>query len=162
MKLNRKTFLCTDKQIEMIKFIQEKDGLKSMTSVFDMALKEYYKKSSGYGKDPLMDGSIGTNDAESLEVKAKRKAAAKAAEAKAVEDLRLQPKKDMCINDLKGEVVEQPNGSLVCEWQTHGKKNSEDQTIPLNQVGEYLLQNLYIPSKTAVLKARPELKAKHG
>jgi hypothetical protein len=94
----------------------------------------------------------------SIQQKAELKAEAKIAEKKAEEELKLQPKKQMCTEMLGGVVVDRGGGALVCEWQTHNTRVSEDQSISLSMVGDYLLNNLYIPDKETVLRARPDLK----
>lgn len=159
MQLTRKTFLCTDKQIEIIKALREKYGLKTDTGVFDMALQALQDKASKYGEDLL---GIKVDDSpESFAKKAKAKADAKIALKKAEEDAKLQPKIDMCVNLLKGEVETNEAGFKHCRFTSYGRTKADDrsQLIPIKQVDPILLDTMiFNPTKEAVLSHRPDIK----
>lgn len=148
MKLTRKTFLCTDKQIGMLNFLKNEHGVKTDTGIFDMALSALYKKSTGYGRDPLY--SEDEKIVQNVEKKAKLKDAAQA--------LKDKPKIDRCLIDLKGDIVTNPDGTKVCNYFTHDVNKSYEQSIPLHQCGEYLLDNQFLPDRETVLKARKDLR----
>lgn len=156
MALQRKTYLIEDAMLEKMEILREKNTHLTQVDVIRAAINAYWKLTFKYGTDPL-EGSM-RGSSVTMEEKAKRKAQSKMAEKKAELDMKLQPKKDMCVNLLGGKVVEQPDGSLICEWQTHDTRHSHDQSVPIQMVGDYLLNNLYIPDKETVLKARPELR----
>jgi hypothetical protein len=125
-----------------------------------MSLKSFYETTYKYGADPFNGGS--SSSVVSLENVAERKVKLKLAEEKIKQDIKDQPKIDRCINDLGGEVITNPDGSKVCQWYNHTVKEDQLQTIPLSQCGDYLIDGLWIPSKEAVLKARPKLKKELG
>lgn len=160
MQLTRKTFLCTDTQVEKIDILKYHIGLQTDKAVFDMALESFYKSVFKYGTDPLVGGSATGNDIES---QANRKILMKQAEGKAKQDLKEAPKKKICVNKLGGTVDINPDGSKLCRWKTYSTMSTpEDQAIPIMQVGEYLLANLFMPTREAVFKAQPELKEIFG
>jgi len=148
MKFTRKTFLCTEKQMFMLENLKNEHGAKTYTTIFDMALSALYKKSMIYGRDPF------TSEDEKLtkrvEEKVKTKEIAKA--------LKEQPKIDRCINELGGVVVENPDGTKVCNYFTHDVNKSYPQTVLIQQCGEYLVEKVYMPDKETVLSARKDLK----
>ena len=157
-KLTRKTFLCTETQLEMLDLLQEKEGVKNKSVIFDMALSHFYRSIFKYGTDPLATGRASLT--EDIDKIAKRKVKLKLAEDKAKRDIADEPKIQICLTDLNGKITEDNNGNKYCEWQTHTPTTSDDQKLPIFQIGEYLIGNQYIPTKTAVLKARPTLKTK--
>lgn len=160
MNLTRKTFLCTDKQIEIIKALREKYGVKTDTGVFDMALQALYEKSSKYGED-LLTNPTDTDSPEAFAKKAKAKADAKIALKKAEEDAKIQPKIDMCLNTLKGEIETNENNFKFCRFTSFGRSPAEDksQLIPIKQVDPILLDTMvFNPTREAVFKNRSDIK----
>jgi len=141
----------------MIIALQNELGYDTHTQVFIRGVEELYKNTFKYGKDPIMGiGSPKTTDViieNAATIKAKQKKARVLAEA----ELKLIPKRTMCLVNLGGTITRNEDGTEMCNYKTHDVLKSEDQTLPLIQVGEYLLENQYIPSKEAVLKKRPKL-----
>ena len=150
MELTRKTFLCTAKQIEMINILKSRHGVKTDTGIFDMALSGLYAKTISKGEDPL------STDEEKIIQTAEKKAKIR----EVSQSLKDKPKIDRCLNDLKGEIVTNPDGTKVCNYFTHDVNKSYEQSIPLHQCGEYLLDNLFLPDKETVLTARKDLRKK--
>lgn len=154
----RKTFLLSEKQCEMMEELKKKIGVNPDKTIFDMALSNFYNATFKYGTDPLSGGSSPDGDIES---QATRKVKFKIAEEKAKEDLKLAPKIVICEQKLKGTVEEKDGGKKICRWNNYSTlRGPEEQSIPLSQVGEYLLSSLFIPDRESVLKEYPELESK--
>ncbi len=157
----KKLITFSPRTLEMIDALKKQTGFNKTTQIVIRGIEELYTNTFKYGKDPLIGGStVGDNSDEAITKQAERKAKLEVAKKKASDDLKLAPKIKICEIDLGGEVVTQENGSQICKWQTHDRNASYDQTIPLFQVGAYLLDNLFQPDKETVLKARPELRKK--
>lgn len=158
--LTRKTFLCTEKQIEIIKVLKDKFGIKTETGVFDMAIQALYEKTFKYGEDPLTN-STNSDSPESILKKAKAKAQAKVALKQAEEQAKIQPKIDMCLNLLGGEIETNENGFQFCRFTTFGTSPEKDksQMIPIKQVDPIIAEtSLFFPDREIVYKHRPEVK----
>lgn len=157
-RTNKKLITFSDRNLDMMEAIMAQTGWSTPTEIVKRGLEELYKSTFKYGADPLNSiGGIGTD----IESQAKRKVLSKEAQKKAAQDLKDAPKIAMCLDVLGGEIVTQENGSKICKWEnysTFGKP--EPQSIPIHQVGEYLLNSLFIPDRESVLKAHPELKTK--
>jgi len=69
----------------------------------------------------------------------------------------LNEKKKICEDFLFGKVKE-VEGELVCQYNNFKPNGDWPQTLPLTAVTKDLANNLFIPTKQAVLKKRPELK----
>lgn len=134
----------------MLENLRSEHGAKTYTTIFDMALSALYKKSMTYGRDPFT--SEDEKITKRVEEKAKTKVIAKT--------LKEQPKIDRCINELGGEVVENPDGTKVCNYFTHDVNKSYAQSVPIHQCGEYLVEKLFMPDRETVLSARKDLRKK--
>ena len=150
MTLIRKTYLLEEAMLEKMDILKDKLTLTTDVNVVRTAINLLWKDTFKYGTDPLLNSSIPEQAEQKVKVKLKVK--------ETVRLLKEQPKIDFCINELHGTVVENAEGVKICHWETHDVSKSHKQSIPLMQCGDYLLENLFIPDRETVLKARPELK----
>jgi len=156
MKLIRKAYLIEDAMLNKMEILKKDLTLTTATNVIRTAINLLWKDTYKYGTDPLLNVS----NSSTVEDVAKRKVLLDVAKKKVAQDLKDAPKINRCLNDLCGEIVINPDGSKMCKWENHNMTNSYEQIIPLNQCGEYLISNLFQPSKEAVFKARPDLAKK--
>lgn len=160
MKLTRKTFLCTDKILEMMGAIQKEIGAKTETAVFEASIVALYKSLSKYGKDLLTDDKSDDSE-ETLIKKAKIKIKTQELIKDEEENARLQPKIKICTSILGGEIEENENRHKFCRYTSYTLKEDQSQLIPLRQVDAVLAEtSLFIPSREAVFKNRPEVAKK--
>jgi len=162
IKTTKKVIIFTDRQLQMIELLKGKTGFKTMAEIIRNALNNdfnsnfpAYKISSGSA--PLIIGE------DMIKSKAKFKFEMEEEKKKLEIDAKFTKKEQICTELLFGEVEEGSTvGSKVCRWNTYYSNGKvESQKLPLMQVGEYLLDNnLFIPTKEAVLKAQPKLKKK--
>jgi len=151
MASNRKLVTLSDRTLEMIEDIKAQIGMDKTSQVITRGVEELYKNYSKYGK-ALGDKVV--SDDVAIEKVAERKEKLRFAQEKARLELKLAPKIHICEVDLEGEVITQENGTKICKWYTHDVNGDYEQVIGLNQVGEYLISNLYQPDKATVLKAK--------
>jgi hypothetical protein len=156
----RKNFLIEDTMQEDIEILKKHLRIPTDVAVIRAGIGCLWKDTFKYGTDPRLN--LNSSSTSSLESIAERKVKLKIAEEKVKEDLKNQPKINRCIYDLGGEVITNSDGSMTCKWQTHDTRHSYDQEVGIEQCGEYLLNNLFIPDRATVLKARPELNEKFG
>lgn len=136
----------SDKQEEMIKEINEHLGLKSFSSIIHYAIAELhrtlcfipaYKQKTKTPEEKIKDRI----DMKKLE-----------------EEAKLQERIDCCVNDFFGEAI---NG--VCYYTSFGMTEEEDKKEELDLVScypEIAETTIFIPTKEAVLNARPKLAKK--
>lgn len=158
VRTNKKLISFSDRNLDMMEALMKETGWNTPTQIVRRGIEELYKNTFKYGKDPILgSGNIEVNTIEKI---AERKVKLKVAQEKVAQDLKDKPKIDRCLNILKGEIITNPDGSKICKWQTHDAHKSHDQSISLSQCGEYLVDNLFMPDRETVLKARPELRSK--
>lgn len=160
-RTNKKIITLSDRQLDMIDLISEHTGIEKTTDVIRIGIQELYDK---YYKSYKTGQSTRNISEEDLIKKATAKSKAKIIGEKAEEELRLQPKIDICLNMLKGEIDTSSSGTKICRFtQYNGFDATKDaeQVVPLSQVGAYLAEtSLFIPAKEVVFKNRKDIKDK--
>lgn len=157
-RTNKKLITLSERQLDMIDALMAETGWSKPTQVILRGIEELYKTTFRYGKDPVGGTVLPQDSDEVITKKAESKAKLEVAKKLAAENLRLKPKIDRCINTLKGEIITNPDGSRLCKYKTHDTSGSYDQSIPINQCGDYLEAGQFMPDKATVLKHRPDLK----
>ncbi len=158
MDLIRKTFLLEDKMLEKIEILRKQNTHLTQVDVIRAAVNLYWKDTFKYGTDPLLNSGSAIGGGNTVEAKAMSKVQRKLAEKKAEQDLKDAPKIKICLDELCGEIVTNPQGAKMCRWNTYSPDTTESQMVQISQVGKYLVENQFIPDKETVLKQRPELK----
>jgi len=163
-RTNKKIITLSDRQLDMIDLISEHTGIEKTTDVIRIGIQELYDKYYKSYKTGQSTRNIGNQSEEDLIKQAMAKGKAKILTEKAEEELRLQPKIDICLNMLKGEIETSPSGSRTCKFKQYNafdESKDADQIVPLNQVGAYLAEtSLFIPAKEVVFKNRKDIKSK--
>jgi len=157
-KLIRKTFLVEESMLEKMELMQAHLSLVTLTDVFRNAINLMYNNSLGdykYRPDPLLSSSRLEEIAmRKAEIKVKAKQAGK----DAVVDSKYEGKTEICEDILGGRVEEKANGDRVCVFTQYSISGDKEEILPLKQVtADMENTHMYIPSKKAVLKNRPEL-----
>lgn len=159
MELKRKTFLIDGTMEEKMELLRKHNSFINLTEVFRLAINELYNNTFDYKykPNPLLPTTATTEETaiKNATIKAKAKHVAK----KTAEDLRLESKVNMCNTLLGGEVVENPDGSKVCVFTQYTLSGDNSLRVPLAQVDPIIAEtSLFMPSKAAIFKNRPEVK----
>lgn len=162
-KTLRKVIVLSPRHIEMMEILSSQIGLDKSTDLMKRGLEELFRSyNPSYKIGNGLRNAVKTE--EQLIVEATAKSKAKIIGEKAEEEARLQPKIDICLNMLKGEIETSSNGSRTCKFKQYNafdESKDADQIVPLNQVGAYLADtSLFIPSKEVVFKNRKDIKSK--
>ncbi len=148
----------TERQLEIIEIIKNKDGFSTTGEVLAFTLAFYYRKIEPHY---VSQGAIKTG--KTPEERAKEAVDMKLAKEKHITDTKHAIKRNVCENILGGEVFKDSSGGYSCRYNNHFVNgNDEQQILPLDMVNESYSNYQFFPSKEAVLKARPELAKKFG
>lgn len=143
--------LLTERQLEMVEKLKKETGMTSTSYIFFQALDSLHK---AYFPAYRQGGS--SFQSGSLEDRARAKIDMKAMTEKVKQDNFIKEKTDICINQFHGRVEDG-----ICFYTSYGFTPSDDMELnaELEECTEMLAENtLFIPTKEAVLKHRPELK----
>lgn len=162
-KTLRKVIVLTPRHIEMMEILSSQIGLDKSTDLMKRGLEELFRSyNPSYKIGNGLRNAVKTE--EQLIVEATAKSKAKIIGEKAEEELRLQPKIDICLNMLKGEIETSSSGTKICRFTQYNgfdAKKDAEQVVPLSQVGAYLAEtSLFIPAKEVVFKNRKDIKDK--
>lgn len=151
MKNNKtRSIAFSPREEDMINDLKDHLGLKNPSAIVHYAIVELYRSVfPAYKTNPL------SLDPDNLQRKAKAKVALKALETQAEAEMKLQPRIDCCVNDFKGKVKD---GICYFTAYSTNKKLDTLEEIDLNSCYPEIAESrVYLPSKEAVLKARPDL-----
>jgi hypothetical protein len=144
---------------QMIDDLMFKKGYTSVSGLIQTAIGLMYSKEfPAYAVNSLTTGRGGLSPEEQGEIKAR----IKQSKEKAEEDAKIAVKKNICENMLFGRVDVGEEDEPICRFTNYTTNTDYDQILPLRMLSTNLANNLFIPSKQAVLNARPELKDKLG
>lgn len=162
-KTVRRTILLTERKFEMTEEIAQEKGISTFTSVIENAIDFYYKQTFPAYVNRAGAGTMAEKTHLTPEQVAINRTEAKALEKKAEQDRKDGAKALICRNDLRGRVEDDGNGYKYCIFPTHTPEHSSEMKIPLVQSSPVIARtSLFMPSKAAVLKARPELAGEYG
>ncbi len=153
-KIKKIALNITERQMQMIETVKEKDGLSTMTEVFGLVLAFYIRKIEPHY---LSQGAIKTG--KTPEERAKEAIDLKTAKDKHLADTKFATKKNICEVILGGEVFKDSSGGHSCRYSTHFAEGTDEQQIlPLDMVNESYSNYQFFPDKAKVFEKRPELK----
>lgn len=163
-KTNKKLIDFSDRQLEMIDLISEHTGFTKTADIVRIGIQELYDKYYKSYKTGQSSRTLGNQSEETLVKNAMIKSKAKILTEQAEEEMRLQPKIDICKNVLHGEIETNSNGTKICRFKQYNAffpEKDNEQVVPLSQVGAYLAEtSLFIPAKEVVFKNRKDIKDK--
>lgn len=159
MKENKnkiRNFTSTPRMEDMIEELQERCGYNSFSALMQNAILDMHKKHfPAYKANSTSTAYPGMTPEKTGEMKYKIAESKKEAELKA----KMERKANICTNHLFGQVEKDNHGNQYCVYTNYYPKKEQDaeQRVPLEGIGIELADNLFIPTKRAVLKMRPDL-----
>lgn len=157
MKTTKKyTVTFTDRHVEIIRKIQEKDGAPTVSGALHIALAFWRQKTEPHY---LNQGAIVTG--KTPEERAKEAVDLKMAKENRTKEIKFNAKKHICENILGGEVFKDATGGFSCRYNVHhATSEDEEQVLPLDIVNESYGQYQFFPSREKVLEVKPHLRQK--
>lgn len=157
--IKTRSFTCGDRLNQTIDELMNKLGYSSVTALIQTAINDLHRKNfPAYSDKGLLTGKGSLTPEEQAGVKYRI--------SKTKKDIEKQEKIDIktriCEVGLKGKVIEGEEGELVCAWNSYHLTGEYAQKLPLMSISNDLTNNLFIPSKEAVLMKRPELAKELG
>ena len=149
--MKNRSIAFSERQEEMINNITNEIGLKNPSAVVHYAIAELHRTLFPAYKT---SGSA-VNTIDSKEKKIKSRLEDKEIEKKIIEDRKMEVKRNICINNFKGNIV-----GDQCHYTSYGTEEKFDikEVLELYECDEDIAENvLFVPTKNAVLKARPQL-----
>lgn len=159
----------TERHLQMAQDIAEKEGWTDFTAVIHACLA--FKHSKTMPPDYILNRSSarhtvsGAKGAPTAADVAIAKVRLKSEIVKAEHEAKENVKTKICTEVFKGKVFLDASGAKVCKFVTRyaNELNDKEQQIPLLQCDPSIAKNnLFVPTKEAVLKVRPELKKIYG
>lgn len=162
-KTERVGVVFTKRQMSMIEQIAPEIGVSTVTAVLERGMELLYAKTFPAYSTRQAGGKQKEKTTLKPEQIAVNKVEAKALEKKAEQERKEKEKSTICIRELYGRVEDDGNGNKYCIFPTHTTENTSEMKIPLLQSSPIIAKtSIWMPSKEAVLKARPDLKKTYG